>query len=289
VLNLKLPDFMKGGQSEPQPHGTIRYKDQEVRSAATRLLLPIGRGRAIAEIKARQNWDKKGGIFSGDVQSTNGTSSVRDPEDNDQPAELRVDTTYCVQGFSSIVTEGKIKEETSPDGTTSTSLVEEKVKLVFDPEGLVVCDARLDAGDRYNNAAFHQDDTPSDFNGNFRSRVTGGAEATVKAAPCPTDELAQFQTPEFQEHLQDLIAEENGLEEAEVEVKSIDEIGKTDAETKKSLKNTLKRFARGVNSKGNKIKGLDIQYSANTETLSNSCYQSMGAVDIDDILETTEG
>src|SRR5262245_22425666 len=70
-----------GGGDDKAARGSVIYEGQEARSASKEFLIDIGDGEATVSVKAKQNHDKPGNIFSGDFQSTNGTSSVADPDD----------------------------------------------------------------------------------------------------------------------------------------------------------------------------------------------------------------
>src|SRR5262245_44060247 len=83
-----VPDWFGGGSDDPAARGSVFYEGQEAKSASEEFLIDIGDGEAFISVKARQNHDKPGNIFSGDFQSTNGTSSVADPDDRDSPARL---------------------------------------------------------------------------------------------------------------------------------------------------------------------------------------------------------
>ena len=145
------------------------YEGQEARTASERFLIDVGDGEAVVSVMAKQNHDKSGWLINGDFQSTNGTSSVADPSDRGTPAKLRVAVDYCASGVIS----------TERDGDDRT--------VTFDMGELFVCDTTLEhTAD--NDAAFQQDDTPTDFHGDFVSFVAGAVEAAA-APPCPADQL----------------------------------------------------------------------------------------------------
>ena len=194
---------------------------------SSRLLVVVGHGRATVPVKAKQDWDKPGGLFSADLQSTNGTASVQDPEDGSRPAKLQVDVTYCAQGTTTV----------TAAGTGPRPEKKEEKTIEFDLGALVVCDADL-LNSEYNNAAFVQDDTPAEFQGEFETQVRSAAITVTKAAPCPTKQLAKYRTKEFADKVRRTIALNNDVPLENVTVASAD-IGRSDAATRKLLDRQL--------------------------------------------------
>jgi hypothetical protein len=81
-----LPDWFSGGESDAAPRGSVFYEGQRARSASEDFLIDVGDGEAVVAVKARQQWDTRGGVLSGDfVPGENGTSTVADPDDRDTP------------------------------------------------------------------------------------------------------------------------------------------------------------------------------------------------------------
>jgi hypothetical protein len=269
---LDLPDWFGGGESDPAPRGDVIYEGQRARSASEEFLIDIGDGEAVVAVHARQNHDRSGSIINGDFQSTNGTSSVADPEDRDRPAQLRVSIDYCAAG--SITT----TESTDPDSDDPVR------QIRFDMGEIFVCDATLQHTPD-NDAAFQQDDTPNDFHGRFVSFVAGAAEATAVAAECPRDELARFRSDEFTGFVEERLAERFGVPRGDVEVVR-GSIGESDEDTKRELREALESYAtmRDPDDPDTVYEALSIRYlSADRSAVDDSCYRDAGARDLDDL------
>jgi hypothetical protein len=269
---LDLPDWFGGGESDPAPRGDVIYEGQRARSASEEFLIDIGDGEAVVAVHARQNHDRSGSIINGDFQSTNGTSSVADPEDRDRPAQLRVSIDYCAAG--SITT----TESTDPDSDDPVR------QIRFDMGEIFVCDATLQHTPD-NDAAFQQDDTPTDFHGRFVSFVAGAAEATAVAAECPRDELARFRSDEFTGFVEERLAERFGVPRGDVEVVR-GSIGESDEDTKRELREALESYAtmRDPDDPDTVYEALSIRYlSADRSAVDDSCYRDAGARDLDDL------
>jgi hypothetical protein len=269
---LDLPDWFGGGESDPTPRGDVIYEGQQARTASEEFLIDIGDGEAVVAVKARQNHDRSGWLINGDFQSTNGTSSVADPDDRDLPARLRVTVDYCADGTISTT------ESRDPD-------TDEVVRQIrFDMGDMFVCDATLEHTAQ-NDAAFKQDDTPNDFHGRFVSFVAGASQTTAIAAECPRDELARFRTREYTRFVEGQLAERFGVSRDEVEVVPAS-IGESDADTKRSLREALDAYAttRDPDNPDREYEALSIQYlSANRAAVDDSCYRDAGARDLDDL------
>ena len=257
-----IPDLrglFDGGRSDPQARGSIIYEGQTAEDYSARLLVVIGHGRAILPVKAKQNWDKPGGLLSGDLQSTNGTAKVQDPDDGSRPAKLQVGVTYCAEGTT-----------TATGAGTSGHKRPKKVQL--DLGSLVVCDAEV-LNSEYNNAAFVQDDTPASFQGRFETQVRSAAVAATKAAPCPTKQLATYRTKEFAQKVRRTIASNSEVAQEDVTVTRPD-IGRTDAPTCKLLDRQLRQLANPASSSP----GIDFLYLGTAASaVEDSCYVGFGS------------
>jgi hypothetical protein len=273
---LDLPDWFGGGESDPAPRGDVLYEGQEARTASEEFLIDIGDGEAVVAVKAKQDHDTSGWLINGDFQSTNGTSSVADPDDGDQPASLRVTMDYCAEG--SITT----TESTDPE-------TDDPVRLIsFDLGEVFVCDATLEHTPE-NDAAFNQDDTPSDFHGQFVSFVAGAVETTAVAAECPTDELERYGEDEFTAFAAERLADRFGVPESDVEV-TPGTVGSSDRETRDELREALESYANleDPDDPDVEYEALSISYlSADGSAVEDSCYRSPGGRDLDDLDSVT--
>jgi hypothetical protein len=268
-LFFDLPDWLDGGRSDPAPRGSVTYKGQEARTASERFLVDIGDGEAVVEVKAHQNWDRHGWLIDGDFQSTNGTSSVADPEDHDLPARLRVAVDYCADGTLTT---------TAADDDGST------LAVAFEMGTLYVCDATLEHTTA-NDAAFRQDDTPADFHGRFVSFVSRAAEATAAASACPREELAEFRSPEYRAFVADQLADRHGLAEGDVEV-TVGDIGRSDDDTRGQLQEALDRVTslQDPDDPDLRYEALSVQYLAGDgAAVDDACYLDPGSRDLDSL------
>jgi len=266
---IDLPDWFGGGRSDPAPRGSVIYEGQEAKTASEDFLIDIGDGEAVVAVQAKQNWDRSGWIINGDFQSTNGTSSVADPQDGDRPARLAVKVDYCADGTIT---------------TTETSGDDPVTAITFAMGRLYVCDATLEHTTA-NDSAFKQDDTPKDFHGSFVSFVASAAEATAAASACPTDELARYRTGEYRSFVREQLAERFRLPVANVDVVS-GRIGGSDEATQRDLRAALESFAnkRDPDDPSKTYEALTIQYlSGDGEAVINSCYRDAGGRDLDDL------
>lgn len=267
---IEIPKLFDGGESDPAPRGSVLYEGQEARSASEEFLVDIGNGEAVVSVKAKQNHDKPGNIFSGDFQSTNGTSSVADPDERDNPAQLVVKVDYCASG---LVTRTDTPSEEGDEVTTTVRL---------ELGELFVCNATLEHTPE-NDAAFRQDDTPTDFHGEFVSFVAGAAEAVAAAAECPTDELERFGAPEIVDFMESQLAEQFDLPVSGVEVVA-GTPGETDETTKDELRDQLESYAnlQDPDDPDQVFEALSIQYlSGDGEAVEDSCYRDPGDQDLD--------
>ena len=270
---LNLPDWLDGGESDPAPRGTVQYKGQEAKAASENFMVDIGDGEATISVRAKQNWDTPGNIITGfDFQSTNGTSSVADPEDRDEPADLKVHVDYCAEGTITSYAVTDPEEGEPAEG------------IRFEMGDLYVCDTTLEhtVG---NDAAFKQDDTPNIFHGEFVAFVARAVEWTAAAAACPEQELEQFQSEEFVDHVTSVLAERFDLPESEVEVVP-GRPGRTDEATQEELRQKLEAFANAEDPDDSSVtyEALDIQYlDTNAEAVADSCWKEPGARSFDDL------
>jgi hypothetical protein len=271
-----LPDWFSGGKSDPAPHGTVTYKGQEATAASEDFLIDIGDGEATVSVKAKQNWDKPGNIISGDFQSTNGTSSVADPKDRDEPAALKVKIDYCSDGLITTYT------PVNPDKGGPDKQVR------FQMGHLYVCNTTLEHSIQ-NDAAFKQDDTPNIFQGEFVTFVARAVEWTAAAAACPTKELAKFQSDEFLAHVRTQLAQQLGLPTSAVEVVE-GTPGKSNRETQRSLRRRLEGYANAEDPDhpSKTYDALDIQFlSTDEEAVKDSCYRDPGRRQLEDLESVT--
>jgi hypothetical protein len=258
-----LPGWLDGGRSDPAPRGDVIYEGQEARTASERFLIDVGDGEAVVSVMAKQNHDKSGWLINGDFQSTNGTSSVADPSDR---GKLRVAVDYCASG---VIT-------TERDGDDRT--------VTFDMGELFVCDTTLEhtAG---NDAAFQQDDTPTDFHGDFVSFVAGAVEAAAAASPCPADQLEQFRTRDFTAYVTEQLVDQLGVPAADIDVVA-PTLGTSDEDTRTALDERLTSFLerRDPENPDRTYEALSIQYlSGDGTAVEDSCYRDPGATELDDI------
>jgi hypothetical protein len=269
-----LPGWLDGGRSDPAPRGSLTYKGQEARAASERFLVDIGDGEAIVELKAKQNWDRRGWLVDGDFQSTNGTSSVSDPDDGDLPARLRVAVDYCADGTLTTTT-------ADDDGRT--------LAVAFEMGTLYVCDTTLEHTTA-NDAAFRQDDTPADFHGRFVSFVSRAAEATAAASACPREELAEFRSADYRAFVAEQLAERHGLAAGDVDV-TVGDIGRSDDETRGRLQEALDRVTslQDPDDPDVRYEALSVQYLAGDgAAVEDACYLDPGSRDLDSLATPAE-
>ncbi|HKE72203.1 MAG TPA: hypothetical protein VKB57_01235 [Acidimicrobiales bacterium] len=263
-----LPDWFPGGRDDPAARGDVIYEGQRATAASRDFLIDIGDGEAVVSVKAKQNHDRSGWLINGDFQSTNGTSSVADPDDRDVPAKLKVAVDYCADGT---VTVGPGR-----DGADRS--------ISFDLGRVYVCDTTLEHT-AANDAAFRQDDTPPAFHGRFVSFVSGAAETAAAAAACPTDQLERFRTPRYLDFVRDRLAERFDLPASAVTV-TAPTVGASDADTRAALGRRLDSFLERHDPDHPKVtyKALSVQYlSGKGSAVEDSCYRSPGAKKLADI------
>ena len=275
---IDLPDWSDGGRSDPGPRGEVIYEGQEARSASERFLVDIGDGEAIVSVRAKQDHDRSGWLIDGDFQSTNGTSSVADPDDRGVPARLVVAMDYCADGLITTITPA----EGEGDGGDGADAPITAVR--FEMGDLYVCEATLEHTEA-NDAAFKQDDTPNDLHGAFVSFVARAVEATAAASACPDDELAEFRTAEYRAFVRSELAERFGLAEDDVEVVA-GRPGRSDEETRDALAERLESFTsvRDPDDPDARYEALSFQYLAGDgEAVTDACYLDPGARELDDL------
>lgn len=271
---IDLPDWFDGGRSDPGPRGEVIYEGQEARTASERFLVDIGDGEAVVSVKAKQDHDSHGWLINGDFQSTNGTSSVADPDDRDVPARLRVAVDYCADGLITTV----VPAEADSDGPPPVTAVR------FDMGDLYVCDTTLEHT-AANDAAFKQDDTPNDLHGAFVSFVARAAETTAAASACPTDELAEFRSADYTAFVRSQLADRFRVPEEDVEVVA-GRPGRSDEDTRADLRARLESFTsvQDPDDASATYEALSIQYLAGDgEAVTEACYLDPGGRQLDDL------
>lgn len=269
IFGLDLPDWFDGGEDDKAPRGQVLYEGQKAESASERFMIDIGDGEAVVAVQAKQDHDKSGWWINGDFQSTNGTSSVADPDDRDSPARLHVSMNYCAEGE---ITSAPGEDEGDPATVT------------FDLGEIFVCGSTLEHTPE-NDAAFKQDDTPTRFHGDFVSFVSGAAETSAAAAPCPTEELARFSTQEYTDYVRTQLAEQLGIDESQVTVVE-GKVGRTDEETRAELAEDLESYAnrRDPDHPDRTYESLTIQYLGNDgSAVEDSCWRTPGSQDLDNL------
>jgi hypothetical protein len=275
---IDLPDWFEGGRSDPGPRGEVIYEGQEARSASERFLVDIGDGEAVVSVSAKQDHDRAGWLIDGDFQSTNGTSSVADPDDRDVPARLRVAVDYCADGLITTLTPVDAQGDEGTDDRAPLAAVR------FEMGELFVCDATLEHT-AANDAAFKQDDTPNDLHGAFVSFVARAAETTAAASACPTDELAKLATPDYTAFVRSQLAERFGLAEDDVVVVA-GSPGRSDEATRDDLRARLESFTsvQDPDDPSATYEALSIQYLAGDgEAVTDACYLDPGSRELDDL------
>lgn len=264
---LDLPDWFGGGESDPAPRGSVTYEGQEARTASERFLVDVGDGEAVVAVEAKQDWDTPGWLVDGDLQPTNGTSSVSDPAARGNPARLRVAVDYCA------------------DGTLATTRADADGRVLaldVDLGSLVVCDTTLEHTPG-NDAAFRQDDTPASFHGDFVSFVARAAEVTAAASACPRDELRRFLGDDYRAFVARQLAARYRVPAEDVRVTG-GTIGSSDEGTRRSLRQALERVAarRDPDDPDVRYDALTVQYLAGDgEAVTDSCYLDTGGRDLD--------
>jgi hypothetical protein len=268
-----LPDWFAGGESDPAPQGSVIYEGQEAKSASEDFIIDVGDGQAVVAVQARQAWDTRGGPFSGDfIPGSNGTSTVADPDDRDKPASLVVAVDYCADGTITATA------PEDPDAPTTAQTIR------FDMGDLYVCDTTLEHTEA-NDSAFRQSDSPTDFHGRFVNFIAGATETTAAAAACPTEELDQFRTREYVNHVREQLADRFNLPVENIEVVRPG-IGSSSQETQDELREELEGYANleDPDDPDNTLEALDIQYLTDAgAAVEDSCYRNPGGTDLADI------
>ena len=265
-VGWKIWDVLGGGHDgQKKPGGTISVGQQMPTTVTNKFAVRIGDGTQLVSIKADQNWDKHGWWPNIDFQSTNGTASVRDPDDHDQPASIKVGVQYCATGtltrISQVDESGKAIDPASD-------------QITFDMGGLFVCDVKwLPTAD--NEAAFHQDDTPDDFQGLFQERIKGAVLAATKAAPCPKRLDGYYTSQQYLDFAAGALAKQLAVPVERVKVLPGKQ-GMTSLEDQDSLRAGLDAFVKTAH--------LDINFfSGKGEAIDDSCYVDLGAVPLESL------
>jgi hypothetical protein len=264
VLNALNP-FDSGPDGDVKATGSVGVGKHTPRTATNTFAVRIGDGTTIVSIKAHQNWDKHGSIFNGDFQSTNGTASVRDPDDHGSPASIEVGVAYCATGTltrtSQVDDSGKAVDSASD-------------KVTFDMGALYVCDVNW-LPTAKNEAAFNQDDTPNSFQGSFEQRIKGAGVAAVKGSECPKSMVGWYTSPAYLEFAAGALAKQLGVPVQNVTVLPGKQ-GTTPQADQGSIRASLNEIVKNDQ--------LDINYfSGGAEAIVDSCYIDLGAVPLESL------
>lgn len=264
--------FDNGHDGDDEASGSLRVEGQTPLTATDTLLMKVGEGEATVSIKAHQDWDRPGNFTDGDFQSTNGTASVRDPDDRDQPATVTVRVEYCAEATTTRAT------QLGDDGDTGPPANDEITLAMGD---LFVCDVEwLPTAE--NEAAFAQDDTPADFQGQFEELIKGTAVAAVAASECPERLVEDYTSDEFRDFLARSLADREEVPAANVTV-TPGRPGTTSEATQRELEESLRDFTR--------TDDLDIDaFSGSGTALEDSCFvdttgepiESLGEISVPD-------
>ena len=269
-VGVDLPNpFDDGHDGDDEASGSVHVEEQTPLRATDTLVVKIGEGEATVSIKADQNWDRPGNVTDFDFQPTNGTASVRDPEDNDQPATITVGVEYCAEA------EVTRESPTDEDGGAGTPADDE---ITFDVGSIFVCDVEwLPTAE--NEGAFGQDDTPEDFQGEFESLIKGAAVAAVAASECPETLAEDYSSEEFLGFIADSLAEREGVPREQVTV-TPGEPGTTSVETQQELREQLEAFAA--------TDDLDIDaFSGSGTAVEDSCFVDTGGEPLSSLGQVT--
>jgi len=272
-VGVDLPDvpnpFDDGQDGDNEASGSIRVEGQTPLTATDTLVVKIGEGVATVSIKAHQDWDRPGNFTDGDFQSTNGTASVRDPEDRDQPAAITVQVEYCAEATATRATQPDTDGATGPPSTD---------EITFDMGSLFVCDVEwLPTAE--NEAAFAQDDTPDDFQGRFEELIKGTAAAAVAASECPDSLVENYTSDQFRDFLAQSLADREDVPVANVTV-TPGRPGTTSEATQRELTESLRDFTQDDD--------LDIDaFSGNGTAVEDSCFVDTTGAPLDSLGEMT--
>lgn len=261
-----------GGETEPAPRGDITPQAQIPQTAVEDFVYKIGTGTSVIAVKATQQWDKPGNVFSGDWVSDNGTASVADPEDRDEPANLEVEMSYCVDGSQEAV------YSTDPDTQERTL-----DSITFRMGTLMVCDAVLRHTPE-NDAAFKQSDTPQDFQGDFTSFVAGAVETAAVAQACPADLEETYTTAEYITFVEQAIADKNDLPITQVHVVP-PRVGVSSTQTQDELNARLDSYAnkQDPDDPGTTHESLDFGFLGQESAVVDSCYAPLDTTNLGDL------
>lgn len=252
-VNLPNP-FDDGHDGDEEASGSLRVEGQTPLTATDTLVVKIGEGEATVSIKAHQNWDRPGSVLNGDFQSTNGTASVRDPDDGDQPATITVRVEYCAEAAATRSTQPDADGATGPPATD---------EITFDMGSLFVCDVEW-LPSAANEAAFAQDDTPDDFQGRFEELIKGTAVAAVAASECPDSLVEDYTSDEFRDFLAQSLADREDVPVVNVTV-TPGLAGTTSEATQRDLTEELRDFTR------NDVLDIDA-FSGSGTAVEDSCF-----------------
>lgn len=268
-VGIDLPNLPNpfGHDGDDQAHGSLRLEGQSALTATDSLVVKIGEGEATVAIKAHQNWDKPGGPFppSFDFQSTNGTASVRDPDEHDQPATITVGVDYCA--------DGRITRRAALDSSGEPASPDLDV-ITYDMGELFICGVHwLPTAE--NEGAFSQDDTPADFQGAFEELIKNAAVTAVEASECPDTLVENYTTDDYLDFVAEALAEREGVPRGSVEVTAGTQ-GNTSAETQAELLQQLEDFVA--------TNDLDIDaFSGSGTAVEDSCFVNTRGESLDEL------
>ena len=274
-LDLPIPNpmdlFDNGHDGDDSAHGTLRVEEQTPRTATDSFSrVEIGQGTATVAVKAHRNWDKPGGFFSGDMQSTNGTADVNDPEDSGQPAHIEVGVHYCADGAVSRTTTADVPAEEGGDHSDDI--------ITLDMNQIFICGVEW-LPTPENEAAFGQDDTPPGFQGAFESLIKDATTAAVAASACPSSVIDAYTSDAYIGYAERTLSVEEDVPVRNVTV-TPGVRGHTSPETQDMLRRGLQGFT------GNNE--IDIDYfSGDGAAITDSCFVDTSGVPLSSIDQLT--
>jgi len=272
-IGTLMDGLTKGGESDQAPRGPMSAKEHVPQTASDKFLTQIGTGIARVAVKAKQDYDKPGGFISGDVVPTNGTASVADPDDREQPALLELKTRYCADGM---ITRTDIIE--NADGKKTVTK-----KIKFEMGKITVCGVDWLPSEA-NEKAFDQGKTKRKFNGPFESFVKNAAIVTGEAV-CPQKELeaSYINNPDYLTVTAMNLAKRHDIPITDVEVIA-GSVGRTDEVTKKNLKAAIDSYTNKTDPKtGKSYPALTFVLPHGGESIEESCFTDQSGVKLSDL------
>jgi hypothetical protein len=280
-VDLPFPNF-DGGEPDPAPEGQVYYEGQDAKTVTEEFVMPIGNGTARVSIEANQNWDRHGTAWNGDWQSTNGHAEVSNPDDRDEPALLEVEMEYAADGVITVTPEVDPENgEVLADEATGEPVVGQ---VTYEMGNLWVIDADYEES-AANEAAFLQDDTPADFQGEFESFIKRAAE-DVALASDSSEALAEYQEPAVIQDVRTRLADRFDVPVERVEVVA-GEIGVSSDETQEDLRDRLDSYANKRDPRTDETyESLDIAYLGGQGTaVEDANFLEVGRRDLEDLAE----